>query len=452
MKPTNTKIITLIISMFLIAGCGGDGSSDEVSLDSLLVTVPDNISPVANVNKLNISVVQGQTVNLDASESYDEDGNIVSYQWQLANGTNLAEGQQLSYNTGSLNVGTYKLRLIVTDDDGATGVTEVTVTVQARPEPAPTTDEPTEPSPEAEEEPGEPSPDPDPTDTTPPVFTSSSTASVNENQTSAITLVATDESAVTYSISGTDAGSFSVNASTGVVTFNTVPDFEVKDSYTFTATATDASGNETTQTVTIIILDIVCEIHNGIEYCPVVSPYTGKVWLDRNIGAARVCESSTDTACYGDYFHWGRNLDGHEDSLSATTSTKATNVTNVGHGDFITGVGDWASVDEDGSIRQANWSKTDGSSVCPTGFRVPNINELEAEIDIDTGHVIDELNFALAGRRSSDGNMHFQDNIGFIWSTSVSGLNSFHLDIFTSSSNEHLDERTSGRSVRCIQN
>lgn len=67
--------------MFLIVGCGGEGSSDEVSLDSLLVTVPDNISPVANVNRLNISVTQGHTLSLDASSSTDEDGTIVSYLW-----------------------------------------------------------------------------------------------------------------------------------------------------------------------------------------------------------------------------------------------------------------------------------------------------------------------------------------------------------------------------------
>ena len=29
--------------------------------------------------------------------------------------------------------------------------------------------------------------------------------------------------------------------------------------------------------------------HNGVTYGFVTSPYTGKVWLDRNLGAARVC-------------------------------------------------------------------------------------------------------------------------------------------------------------------
>ncbi len=93
-------------------------------------------------------------------------------------------------------------------------------------------------------------------DTTAPVFTSSATASVNENQTDAITLVATDESSVTYAVSGTDSASFSVNSSTGVVNFILAPDYEVKTSYSFTATATDSSENTSTQDVMINIANV----------------------------------------------------------------------------------------------------------------------------------------------------------------------------------------------------
>jgi hypothetical protein len=87
-----------------------------------------------------------------------------------------------------------------------------------------------------------------------PVFTNSSSVSVNENQTSAITLSATDadNNDLTYSISGGDATSFSINDLTGVVTFNSAPDYEVKSSYTFIATVDDTS-NELNQTVTINI-------------------------------------------------------------------------------------------------------------------------------------------------------------------------------------------------------
>lgn len=95
-----------------------------------------------------------------------------------------------------------------------------------------------------------------PTDTTPPMFTSDDNVTVDENQISAITLVATDINTVTYSISGADAVSFTVDASSGVVIFNIAADYESKNSYTFIATATDTASNTNTQTVTINIQDI----------------------------------------------------------------------------------------------------------------------------------------------------------------------------------------------------
>lgn len=77
-------------------------------------------------------------------------------------------------------------------------------------------------------------------DTTAPSFSSSTAVSVNENQTSAIDLNATDVSTITYSISGGDSVHFNVNSSTGVVTFKVAPDFEnptdsdTNNTYSFT--------------------------------------------------------------------------------------------------------------------------------------------------------------------------------------------------------------------------
>ena len=90
-----------------------------------------------------------------------------------------------------------------------------------------------------------------------PLFLSSSSISVAENQTSAITLVATDVNVVTYAIHGADSSSFTVDANTGVVTFINPPDYEsAKSAYTFVATATDSYGNASTQTVTITIINV----------------------------------------------------------------------------------------------------------------------------------------------------------------------------------------------------
>ena len=64
-----------------------------------------------------------------------------------------------------------------------------------------------------------------------PVFTSSATFSVAENQISIGTITTTDpdNDTVTYSLSGTDASSMSINSSSGVLTFNSAPDYETED-------------------------------------------------------------------------------------------------------------------------------------------------------------------------------------------------------------------------------
>ena len=62
----------------------------------------------------------------------------------------------------------------------------------------------------------------------PPIFTSEATPAVAENQTAAYTAVATDADGdlLSYSLSGTDAALFTINAATGEVRFTTAPDFE----------------------------------------------------------------------------------------------------------------------------------------------------------------------------------------------------------------------------------
>jgi len=205
--------------------------------------------------------------------------------------------------------------------------------------------------------------------------------------------------------------------------------------------------------------------HNGTTYGVVTSPYTGKVWLDRNLGAAEVCTSFNDTACYGDYYQWGRNFDGHQDSTSATTSTQATDVNSAGT-DFITDDGtnndDWANTaDSDGSLRQANWSKTDGTSVCPTGFRVPTLAELRAEL-LDAGSAQiqnrdDAFNSFLklpsaGGRGSFDGTMGVVAAWGHVWSSSASGTyaSSLYFDSGSAGSGSY-GYRAVGLSVRCLR-
>ena len=89
-----------------------------------------------------------------------------------------------------------------------------------------------------------------------PSFTSNSTFSADENQTAIGTVIATDTDgdSLTYSISGTDTSSININPS-GVLTFASAPNYEIKSSYSIVVTANDGTytGN---QSVTVSINDV----------------------------------------------------------------------------------------------------------------------------------------------------------------------------------------------------
>ncbi len=216
-------------------------------------------------------------------------------------------------------------------------------------------------------------------------------------------------------------------------------------------TACSGRGNTTTNTGATTTTTIT---YNGTTYGFVTSPYTGKVWLDRNLGAARVCTSFNDTACYGDYYQWGRNADGHENSISGTVGVQATDVNNTGNTFFVIGFSDWASVDVNGSQRSANWSKTDGSSVCPIGFRVPTLFELKAEtldqnVTNSATAFANFLKLPSAGYRSYiDGSMGNLDLAGFLWGSPGVGVTSFAFV----GAGWGSGSSGNGLSVRCLKN
>ena len=129
-------------------------------------------------------------------------------------------------------------------------------------------------------------------DTHAPVFSSSSTASVDENIGAGQvvwTAVATDPSPFTYSLSTIGDGAlFSINASTGAVTLTGNPDFESKASYSFTVVATDAAGNHSSQAVTL-------GINNLDEVAPTITSGTTATAINENSGAGQIVYTATAT-------------------------------------------------------------------------------------------------------------------------------------------------------------
>ncbi|HIP19686.1 MAG TPA: hypothetical protein EYG70_01015 [Sulfurimonas sp.] len=203
--------------------------------------------------------------------------------------------------------------------------------------------------------------------------------------------------------------------------------------------------------------------HNGTTYGFVTSPHTGKVWLDKNLGAAEICAGFDDSQCYGDYYQWGRDYDGHQDKDSGTSTQQSSNVTDVRHANFIKANGiyshDWAkATDASGSRRMLNWSKIDGSSVCPAGFRVPSIDEFKAET-LDKGvsnratAFTNFLKLPSSGSRAGfDGSMYSVGSTALVWSSTAVSSNSFGVFFRSSSGGVHSGSRADGFSVRCLKN
>lgn len=205
--------------------------------------------------------------------------------------------------------------------------------------------------------------------------------------------------------------------------------------------------------------------HNGSFYEEVTSPRTGRVWLDRNLGACRPCESPTDTQCFGDYYQWGRQADGHQKLNSGVLSyynsidSEVVDVRNVGHGDFISisfGIeygdyDDWAPTDFTGEERSSAWGASDGTSVCPPGFRVPSYGDLSAEFEsVSYADVASSaLRIPAAGWRDDQRtDMREQGSEIFLWTTSRSEFDAYSSpfvahDIFSM-------QRTNGLPVRCL--
>ncbi len=128
--------------------------------------------------------------------------------------------------------------------------------------------------------------------------------------------------------------------------------------------------------------------HHGFSY-KTVTTKTGRVWLDRNLGANAVATAPDDSQAYGDYYQWGRAPDGHQMYDSPITTVKSSNTTPK-HGKFIRQYQNWHST----TIVDGLWSGSGGhtpnggaNNPCPKDFRVPTMDEWEQEITTWSGVV-----------------------------------------------------------------
>ncbi len=109
----------------------------KIAVDSIQITIlepeaplpPENKAPVADAGP-DQTISATAVLKLDGSASYDEDGEIVLYQWKLLDGTVLGEGVTFELSTSLIKPGIYDIVLFIKDDQGATGVDTLRVTAK----------------------------------------------------------------------------------------------------------------------------------------------------------------------------------------------------------------------------------------------------------------------------------------------------------------------------------
>jgi len=192
----------------------------------------------------------------------------------------------------------------------------------------------------------------------------------------------------------------------------------------------------------------------GISTVPTVTSPTGKIWMDRDLGATQVATSSTDPLAYGDFYQWGRLKDGHQIKTSPTTTTLSSGDV-PGNGDFITtntGNADWRS-----TSNNSLWQGVNGTNnPCPAGFRLPTDAEYTAEAAIfsspdSAGAFASALKFPLGGYRfNANGTLMSVNTEAAYWTSNVSASSANYF-FFSTYVTFGSAPRAYGLSVRCIK-
>nr|WP_246545742.1 PKD domain-containing protein [Pelotalea chapellei] len=125
-KTYNTAGI-FTITLTVTDNGGATGTSTSVAT----VQASANVSPVANAGP-DATGAPAQTLTFSGSGSSDSDGTITSYSWDFGNGTTSTDMTASTVYTGA---GTFTVKLVVTDNMGATSSDTAIVTIKEQNQP-----------------------------------------------------------------------------------------------------------------------------------------------------------------------------------------------------------------------------------------------------------------------------------------------------------------------------
>ena len=199
----------------------------------------------------------------------------------------------------------------------------------------------------------------------------------------------------------------------------------------------------------------------------VINPVTGKIWMDRNLGAFQVATSYTDSLSLGDLYQWGRGNDGHQCRNSPLTNTLSSS-DKPGNSNFILSTGNTTTAPfADWRNPQNNnlWQGISGiNNPCPFGYRLPSDTELNNErlswvqspinsTSSALGAFASPLKLTAGGSRSyNNGFISGIGSFGSYWSSVISTTRTNCLYFSNTFANIITNYRAFGFSVRCIKN
>jgi len=222
----------------------------------------------------------------------------------------------------------------------------------------------------------------------------------------------------------------------------------------------DAKGNEGTATRTVVVEPLPNEVIG----------FTGRIWMDKNLGATEVANNTSDLASFGYLYQWGREADGHESRENSDITLGAKTFDEKGN-NFIyppnSVRGNWLDYDnfsDDGYYwnKIVNGLPSKGEfDPCPDEYRVPSYAEMHHELEemnksnskhLSNGIFNSRLKLPKAGMRIKDGRFGDQNSSGFYWLGTKDGVYGRMLQI--NSDNQYVEdakETSLGFSVRCIK-
>lgn len=210
--------------------------------------------------------------------------------------------------------------------------------------------------------------------------------------------------------------------------------------------------------------------YNGTVWMPlsgsglITSP-SGRIWMDRNVGAYRMATSSTDYLAYGSLFQWCRGADGHQlivwtsstagTPVNGTTTTLSSSVT-PGHSLFITSTSDWLNTPLADGSTWWNGSVPGVNNPCPGGFHVPTATEWNAELT--AGMTSDATAYSIlkltkAGYRYGSTGVLSTTGTQATYQSSTTNGTGIYILLFANNGSTSVpwNIRVPGFSVRCIK-